>query len=128
MVGMLMKRGINLKGISLSSIRMQMTLVGLCAVFVIASFFLKGRAFLALIAAALAIVFMLRLINLRRYPPVISLALSCLLGAILASAAWKKHWAVMAAFAAFIVLMGFIRYLKTPATPAAPGPPPLTGQ
>lgn len=117
-----------MKLFSLSPIRQQAVLVGLCAIFVVASVFAEGRALFISTVLALAVVFVLRLINPRRHPPAIGFALSCLLGGILANIAWKKQWGwkVIAAFAVSSVLVGLIRYLKAPgeggAGPRASGP------
>jgi hypothetical protein len=93
---------------SLSPIHLRMLLSGLCAVFAIGSAFAEGRAFLALVAAALGVVIILRLITLRTPEPATRFALSCLLGTIFVIVAWKKHWvgAAIVAFAVCSVLIG----------------------
>jgi hypothetical protein len=99
----------------LSPIRLQVMLVGLCAVFVIGSFFAESRALLITTAAALGVVLVLRLVNPRSHPPAIGFALSCLLGTIFANIAWKEHWGgvIIFVFGACPVLVGLVKFLKT---------------
>ena len=108
----------------LSPIRLQVVLVGLCAVFVMASLFAESRALLITTAAALGVVIVLRLANPRSHPPAIGFALSCLLGTIFANIAWKQHWGgvIIFVFAGCPVLVGLVKFLKTRESGQAGGP------
>jgi hypothetical protein len=102
-----------MKTIQPSSVRIQMALIVLGVISVATSVVTEGRTFLALIAVGLAVIVILRLVNLRGLPPSIRLAFSCLFAEIFAISAWKKHWGILFVFAAGFVLLGLVSYLKT---------------
>ena len=118
-----------MKVISLSPIHLRILLMGLCAVFTIASAFAEGRVFLALVAAAGVVVIVLRMMNLKGHPPAQRFALSCLMGAIFAISAWKEHWGWIAivAFAVSPVLLGLMGFMKRSAQVGGPDLDPETG-